>query len=70
MNRTKLLKIINPILFILILSQGTTGLGHEYIPGELFEVIHFNGGRLIILFVIIHLALNWGWVKSNYFKKS
>jgi len=60
------LKITNFILFILIICQATTGLAHPLIEHELFETIHPPVGVLLIIAAIIHVVLNWGWVKSNF----
>ena len=60
------LKTTNVILLILILCQATTGLAHPFIEHELFETIHPLVGILLIITVIIHVVLNWGWVKSNF----
>ncbi|MGB2698074.1 MAG: hypothetical protein WBD28_09505 [Candidatus Zixiibacteriota bacterium] len=69
MNRMRWLKTINPILFILVLWQAVTGLGHNFLPEEVFEKIHVAGGLLLMTFVVIHLIFNWRWVKANYFGK-
>jgi putative Mn2+ efflux pump MntP len=68
MNQIRWLKKINPILFILVLWQAMTGLGRDFFGKEVFEKIHVSGGLLLIIFVVIHLMLNWSWVKSNYFR--
>jgi len=65
MKKVTALRITNLILFILILCQVTTGLGHNFLRKELFEVIHPTGGVLLFLLVVVHIAFNWGWVKSN-----
>ena len=67
MNRMKWLKTVNPILFILVLWQAITALGHDFLGREIFEKVHVTGGLLLIVFAAIHLVLNWNWVKSNYF---
>jgi heme A synthase len=69
MNQIRWLKKINVILFILVLWQAMTGLGHDLLPAELFEIIHIAGGLSLITFVVIHLTFNWRWVKANYFRK-
>jgi hypothetical protein len=68
MKKAKWLKAVNIILFVFFVFQASTGTGHEIIDEELFERIHYTGGVLLVTFVIIHLVLNWGWVKSSYFK--
>lgn len=70
MNKNLWLKIINPILLILIVSQAFTGLFHHSIPDELFEIIHEGGGIALIIVSLIHLVLNWNWVYANYIKRT
>ena len=59
------LKITNVILLILFLCQATTGLAHPFIEHESFETIHPPVGVLLIIAAIVHIVLNWGWVKAN-----
>jgi hypothetical protein len=69
--KNKWLKIINPILFLLMLIQAVTGLGQRYAGQDvfiLFRRIHFPNGVLLVLFFGAHLYLNWGWIKMNFFK--
>jgi hypothetical protein len=66
-NQGKLLKIVNPIWFMIMLVQLTSGLGQGYAGQDLFIVfrrIHIINSRLVILFFIIHLYLNWAWIKG------
>lgn len=66
----KLLKILNPALFLLVLIQGIsvlmikTGFAHEW----LMEFHEFNGYAILIL-IAAHLFLNWNWIKANIFPK-
>ena len=65
MNKNLLLKIINPIRLLLFISQASSGLFHEYLSHELFELIHEKGGIILVLITLTHLYLNWGWVRAN-----
>jgi len=69
MNRTNMLKYINPIIAILIVSQLISALLSDILPKEIFEAWHKGGGLLLFIGIIVHLVLNWGWVKSTYFKR-
>lgn len=69
MDKTKWLRIINPLLFLFLLYQAGTGLLHEAFNEEVFEVVHPVGGVLLVLLALTHLSLNWGWVRSIYFHK-
>jgi hypothetical protein len=69
MNKNLILKIINPVLLILLISQAATGLSRSGIPHETFEFLHEGGGIALVTLSALHLILNFGWVKINYFKK-
>jgi thiosulfate reductase cytochrome b subunit len=65
------LKVVNPILFIIVLIQILSGLGQRYAGQDafvFFRRIHLPNGILLVLFFTIHLYLNWGWIKMNFFK--
>jgi hypothetical protein len=69
MKKTTVLKILNPILVLLIINQAVTGaLGPKLSP-QTFVTLHEGGGTLLIFLVLAHLALNAGWIKTNYFAK-
>jgi hypothetical protein len=64
MNKKNLLKVVNIVLGILFINQALTGILSDFIPKDLFEFLHM-GGFLLILAAILHVYLNWAWVKSN-----
>lgn len=63
-----MLKITNVVLLLLFISQALSGLFHHSIPHELFEFLHEFGGIVLIITALIHLVLNWNWVRSAFFK--
>lgn len=65
MNKRNLLKLVNILLAILILNQATTGLLHGIVPRDMFEVLHEGGGITIFITALVHVYLNWAWVKAN-----
>ena len=65
MNKRILLKIVNILLALLILNQATTGMLRGILPGEAFEFLHEGGGITLFIFALIHVYLNWAWVKAN-----
>jgi hypothetical protein len=69
MNKNAVLKILNPVLGALILNQALTGLLSHSLPREVFEVLHEGGGVLLFLGVVLHLALNWNWVRTSFMKR-
>ncbi|MCJ7526190.1 MAG: DUF4405 domain-containing protein [Candidatus Aminicenantes bacterium] len=69
MKKNTQLKVLNALLTLLMVSQALSGFLHDRLPEETFEHIHILGGVLIVIGVILHVLLNWGWVRLNYFKK-
>jgi hypothetical protein len=69
MKKNTALKIINPILLVLIISQTVTGLLHLKLSPETFETIHEGGGFILVGLVVVHLILNFNWIKASYFRK-
>lgn len=70
MKKNVWLKRTNPVLFVVLVVQALTGLGHEILPHEWFEWLHPTGGVLLVVLASVHLALNWNWVKSVYLSPS
>lgn len=69
MDKKTALKFINVIIAILILNQAASAILRGLIGPEAFEILHEGGGVLLLLGVLIHVILNWGWVKAQFFKK-
>ncbi|MDP2866326.1 MAG: hypothetical protein Q8O90_08790 [Elusimicrobiota bacterium] len=67
MKRITALKIVNLLIAVLALSQVATGLLHDSLTEDAFEAIHEAGGISFAAAALLHVILNWGWVKANYF---
>ncbi len=67
--KQKILRITNIILALLIINQFLSGFFKKEIGKPLFELLHERGAILLIIVIILHLLLNWGWIKNAYFKK-
>ncbi len=63
------LRILNPLIGLLVLFQLCTGLLGDELPDWLFSPVHEGAGILLFIGVLLHLTLNFGWVKGNYFKR-
>ena len=74
MTADKWLRISIPIQGFLLLWQLGTGLNVDRITNSFsdltYRIVHIGGGSLLILLVIIHLAINWGWVRKTYGRKA
>ncbi len=68
MKRKTMLKILNPILGVLLLNQVLTGIFHGVLPHLAFEIMHKGGGSFFGIAAILHVILNWSWVKANFLK--
>ncbi|HUT59808.1 MAG TPA: DUF4405 domain-containing protein [Phycisphaerae bacterium] len=69
MSKVKSLKVLNVILAVLIVSQAVSGFTRARLSPEAFEWIHERGGIALLVGAALHVALNWGWVRSSYFRR-
>jgi hypothetical protein len=71
MKNTKILRIINPLMFVAIACNQIAMLLYKT-PGTLQYTesminLHAWAGRSFVLLAIIHIILNWAWIKSQIF---
>ena len=69
MKKNTALKILNPILLILLFNQTATVLFSAKLSHETFEIFHKGGGVILIGLAVLHLILNFNWIKASYFHK-
>ncbi|NTV28740.1 MAG: DUF4405 domain-containing protein [Candidatus Omnitrophica bacterium] len=72
-NKVRLLKVVNAVLAIVFITQAVTGLVMFFDINivnlrYVFSTHKYSGLALIVL-LMIHLSLNWSWVRSTYFSK-
>jgi cytochrome b561 len=70
MRKSQTLKLVNPILFLVILAQFAVALGMKFFAQGWMYPVHEYLGYSIGLLALLHLGLNWAWVKSTYLAKS
>ncbi len=70
MKRNSILKVLNPVLVILLLNQILTGVFHDAIPKEAYEIFHEGGGISFSFAALLHLIFNWNWVKATFYSKN
>jgi cytochrome b subunit of formate dehydrogenase len=72
MNKFKVLRIVNPLLILVFLIQAVTGIIFTFVSNipyvQLLAAIHKYNGVLMVVLVIIHVSMNWGWIKANILK--
>ncbi|MDP8221598.1 MAG: hypothetical protein P9X26_09640 [Candidatus Stygibacter frigidus] len=74
MKKLKALKVVNIFMILAFLAAALSLVFYKWIPsaiqGESFLYeMHEFAGTIFIIIGIIHLVLNFGWIKSMYFKK-
>ena len=69
MNKIRALRILNPVLAVLILNQACTGIIHGVFSHQAYEVVHGGGGVVLVIAALLHVLLNWGWVRANFLKR-
>jgi hypothetical protein len=73
MTNLKMLKILNPIMAITFLVTIKAVFLYKYSPffnlkgSETVYEIHEIAGKLLFLMIILHIILNWNWIKSQIF---
>ena len=74
MDKNLSLKIVNPILFIVLSVQACTGLifilrlKTSYL--RTIAEIHEYNGMFLVGVAILHVTLNWNWIRLNFFRKT
>ena len=74
MNKVSALRVVNMALFFSFTLQAATSIiifTKIKVPHRefVFEAHEYNGLCMILL-AVIHIALNWGWIKVNFLKRS
>ena len=63
------LKVVNVILALVFLNQAATGLLRDSLSREAFVILHQNAGIVLVACVVVHVVLNWNWVRSALLKR-
>jgi ABC-type uncharacterized transport system involved in gliding motility auxiliary subunit len=69
MSKQITLKWLNLALFLLLVVQLLSGVAALFGLGASSLALHIYAGLAMVVIVLAHLWLNWGWVKLNFFKK-
>ena len=70
MSKPTALKIVNAILAVLIVTQMGSGFLGREIGREAFDIIHRGGAVVLLIVAVLHIILNWNWVKAAFGKHS
>ena len=63
------LKIVNPLLGLFIINQALTGTFHLYLSNRVFRFLHEWSGLALFVLSILHVVLNWGWIKAQFLQQ-
>ena len=74
MKKQKALKVVNIFLVLAFLITAISLVFYKIIPSaiqgeEFLYEMHEMAGTIFIIVGLIHLILNFGWIKAMYFKK-
>jgi hypothetical protein len=69
MKKNLILKIVNPLLLVLMISQLLTGVWGRELSHDAFTILHKGGGVLFAVLAAVHLLLNLNWFKTSYFRR-
>ena len=67
--KKKMLRIVNLLIFLVLVYQLSSGLFGESSGVRWFEESHNYTGIALGVLVIVHLILNWEWVKMQVKRK-
>jgi len=75
MKRNTAWKILNPILLVLAINQVATaiifdvqGSSKPIMSEEAFEFVHEGAGFVFAGLILLHVILNFAWVRANFLK--
>jgi hypothetical protein len=63
------LKLSNPFLVVMFISQAVTALFHDNLPYKSFQLFHKGGGYVLLGLILLHIFLNYRWFKRSYFTR-
>lgn len=70
MTKQQALRVLNPVLGVLLVGQIAAPLVGQVVEMPPYQYqVHMWNGVLIGVLMVLHLILNWPWIRANYFKK-
>jgi hypothetical protein len=67
MKKSQWLWWVNILLAAAFISQLLTVVLRDAISAKMFFTFHIWCGRALLGLAVVHLILNWNWVKTNIF---
>jgi hypothetical protein len=73
MNKKNALIVVNICLAITFFMTASGGVITTFFPGAIpydkFVMLHPKIGIALVIFAILHVVLNWNWIKVTFFSK-
>ncbi len=71
MGRQKALKILNPVMFLVFLSVAAGGAAKlmDAVDYMTFKQFHPVAGVTLVVLAVLHIILNWPWVRQQLGRK-
>ncbi|NLP04561.1 hypothetical protein GX411_01225 [Candidatus Fermentibacteria bacterium] len=68
MNRQKALKVLNPVMFLVFLSVSAGGVAKllDAVDYLTFKRFHPVAGLTLVALAVLHVILNWPWVRQQF----
>lgn len=66
--KVKALKIVNPIMALLIILIIASLVMVNVFDIEFAKEMHEICGALFVILALVHIYLNWAWIKTHIFK--
>jgi hypothetical protein len=61
------LKVTNWLIFISAAVQAISGATQFFLRPRAVISVHMVNAPIFVILVVIHIALNWGWMKTQMF---
>lgn len=74
MKKVAWLRLVNVFVMLSFCIVTLSMVLYKFIPSplqyhEVVGEVHEISGIVFILLIVVHLSLNWNWVKAQYLKK-
>jgi hypothetical protein len=69
MKRATLLKMVNLGIAVALVVVAGSAAAVTFFQAPVYG-LHQYAGYAFVLFAVLHIALNWAWIRSSFFKRS
>jgi uncharacterized membrane protein len=69
MSKQKVLLVLNPVMALVLLALAITAMLHVQIPYNIYRILHPGLGYTFLTGVVLHVILNWSWIRTMLLKR-